>query len=150
MERRLRRLGAEWHVVRDLVHEREGLKIDHLVIGRPGLFVISSYDFEEPARFSSSRDPVAVKSNVTSRAVHAARAVSRRLTRVSGEQVAAWPVIVVNGVSLDVKKEPGEVYVVSEQLLVPWLKSLVPTYSLKTVQAVHSKAASAATWSVSA
>jgi hypothetical protein len=81
---------------------------------------------------------------------HEARIVARRLDRLMGETLSAWPVVVVRDGSLDVTKTPDDAYVVSEPLLIPWLKSLMPVLSPDSVAALASLAATADTWAVGA
>jgi hypothetical protein len=131
-----------------LVHG-EGLDVDHLVIGTPGLFVITRYDTRVPP---FSRRPVDREqlNNVVRVALHEARMVSRRLSRLSGRQLTAWPIVVINDGTLDVTKAAGDAYVIAEQLLIPWLKSLMPVFDPHVVESVVAHASSPDTWALGA
>ena len=82
-------------------------------------------------------------------ALHEARTVGRRLSRLSGEQLSAWPIVVMSG-GLDVSKAAGDAYVVSEPLLIPWLKSLMPVLDQDVVAAVALHASAPDTWAIGA
>ena len=133
VEVRLQRLGPGWHVLSDVAHE--GLDVDHLVIGMPGLFAITRYDTRvaPPARRPVDREQLG---SILRVAQHEARAVSRRLSRLSGHPLTAWPVVVINDGTLDVTKASGDAYVVAEQLVIPWLKSLMPVLEPGVVESV--------------
>ena len=148
VEVRLQRLGPGWHVLSD-VALGEGLDLDHLVIGMPGLFVITRYDTRAvpQARRPVDRDQLV---NVLRVAQHEARAIARRLSRLSGHPLTAWPVVVINDGTLNVTKASGDAYVVAEQLVIPWLKSLMPVLEPDVVDSVVTHALSPETWALGA
>ena len=148
MEVKLQRLGPGWHVLNDVAHG-EGLDLDHLVIGMPGLFVITHADTRvaPTARRPKDRDHLATVLRV---AAHEARLVSRRLSRLTDHPLTAWPVVVINDGTLDVTKASGDAYVVAEQLVIPWLKSLMPVLDAKVVESVVFHASSPDTWALGA
>ena len=144
--RRLRKLGPGWRVLHDLPHGPEGAHIDHLVIGRAGVFVVNVKQLTD-ARLAG-RQPDPRGSSHAAVAAFEGRVASRRLTRAAGEDVAAWPLLLAAGGGLDVRKGAADVYLIAEQLLVPWLKSLAPVYSEQETADLYAHASDPATWSV--
>lgn len=143
--RRLRKLGPDWSALDDPRDTSLHLRFSHLVVGRPGLFAITVPDGYDPSR-GRRLGRGAPANTVFAVAAHQAYVVSRRLSRVAGRDLKTWPVVVVGGVPLDIRKESGDVYVVAEPLLVPWLKSLVPIYDDDTLALLQEHAVATATW----
>lgn len=144
MEISLQRLGPGWHVLGG-----HGLDADHLVIGAPGLFSITEYGRRVGPYRRRLADREALP-NVLRVAQHETRVISRRLGRLSGVAITAWPVIAMNDGRLDVTKAAGDAYVVAEQLLVPWLKSLMPVFDPEDINSIVAHASASETWALGA
>jgi hypothetical protein len=144
VELRLQRLGPGWHVL-----HVTPLDVDHLLVGTPGIFAITIYD-KRVSPFDRRRAGRPGMDHVLRIARHEARLISRRLTRLSGEPLSAWPVVVINDGTFDVTKAAGDAYVVAQPLLIPWLKSLMSVLDPETVAAAASHAGDPGTWALGA
>jgi hypothetical protein len=145
--RRLRKLDRSWMVLHDLPHGDNGANIDHLAIGRAGVFMLNTKHLSgEVIVTGRSFRKNGYRTNYFPVAVDEARRVSRRLSAASGLEVKAWPVIVVIADVLEVRKQPTDVYVVAARLLVPWLKSLPSVQSDEVVGRLYSNACDPAVW----
>ena len=143
--RRLRRLDATWRVLPNL-SQGEGAQT-RMVLGRAGVFVIDvQHGSGRRPRRRGSTGALDVRSFLPRLAQEAHKA-SGILTQVSGRDVAVWPLLVVIGGLLDIQKAAFDVYVVAEQLLVPWLRSLPGVLDDATVSALYELAADTTTWS---
>lgn len=79
---------------------------------------------------------------------HEANRVGRILSRASGQEVVAWPVRVAITGALQIRNEGFDVHVVSEPLLVPWLRSLQDVLSDEEVALLYALAREPSTWNL--
>ena len=149
MERRLRRLGATWRILQDMP-PGHGPDVEHVIFGRPGVFVLEPQQLSSPVARSvrTGHGATSVVPVIPSIA-HEASRVGRVLSRASGREVVAWPLKVSVTGALQIRNEGYDVHVVSEQLLVPWLKSLQDVLTDEEVALLYALAREPSTWNLS-
>lgn len=115
-------LGREWRVLHAVPHGDADADIDHLVIGPPGVFTITT------------SGPVAADLE--------ARAASRALSRATGSPIVAAPIVVVTTKHV----QPGGPAAVSVPRLVRHLRDLPAIFGPDVVASVARAAEEWTTW----
>ena len=136
-----------WKVFHDISVGRRGRNIDHLVIGKSGVFTINTKNRAGEVRVSPRTLSVnGYRSDYLPRATEEGRLVSHRLTSALGSSVVATPVIAILSDDIRVTSQPEDVYVVAAQELVPWLEARPEILSLAQAAAIRRVAGRRDTW----
>jgi hypothetical protein len=144
----LGRLPAGWHVVHAVPVGRRGADIDHVVVGRPGVFTINTKHHPEATVWVGDRR-ILVDGRPTAyldaSLTEAARA-RRLLSSACGFDVPVVPVVAVLARRLVMRGRPQGVEVVRGQMLAGWLCRRPPRLPVAAVERVYDVARRAATW----
>jgi hypothetical protein len=139
-----------WRVLHSIPVGRNGVDIDHLVIGPGGVFALNTKHHPR-ARIWVRGDTILV--NGASRPYvrnsrHEAERVARLLTAQCGCPVTARGVVVaVNASDITVKKTPDDVHVLGRRRLRRWLRRRPEVLDEPRVHAIYERARLMTTWS---
>lgn len=145
---RLDKLGPEWTVVHGI--PAPSMTIDHLVIGRAGVFAIFTHDHAKQNVWVSGRAFVADGHSLQHlrEAEEAIGYVERTLEAEAGIHLRASAVVtVIDPGSLQVRDLPRDIFVVAATSLIHWLKLREPALGPDTVHQLAAVARQEATWS---
>jgi hypothetical protein len=148
----LSRLVAEdprWRVLHSIPVGTDGTDIDHVVIGRGGVFTLNS-KHHPGGRIWVAGDTFMVNGK-RHPYVHASRHEAVRATRVlsaaCGFPIEVTPVVVpVNADDITVKSKPRDVHVVNRRRLRRWLRRRPEVMDDRAIAAVYSAARWDSTW----
>lgn len=145
--RQLGKLGPGWYVLHSV--PLEGRVIDHLVLGPPGVFALSTKNHLHD-RVRVKKSVVKVNGRVTSYLRDAQLGPHRAsdlLSAACGFPVEVRPVLVFLAGQLSVRSLPAEVAVVGRKKIAGWLMQQPECQPFETTTAIHEHARRAATWS---
>lgn len=123
----LARLGPEWRVLHAVPHGEPGSDIGHLVIGPPGVFTITTSTHLPPAQLQ-------------------ARVAARALSRATGIDVDASPLVALAGRPAAVLAGPASVRVLPAARLVRHLRGLPARLDADVVATLTRAAEEWTTW----
>lgn len=137
--RRLRKLSDDWMPQHDRPLGDRGRNVDHLVIGRGGVFSINTKNLT--GRVIVSGNTFKVNGHRERSIFHKARdegrKVSERLTVATGVAVEVLPVLVVLTPSLDVLSQPDGVQVLGRRDVPRWFEARPHTLDLATANRIY-------------
>lgn len=139
---------TQWLVLHDIVLNKRGTNLDHLVIGPGGVYSLNTKHrpkakivvTEQTFRVNGYRESYLPAS------VSEASKVSRILSREMGHPVQVRPVIVIMGAELEVRKAPPDVDVIRRRDLPKWFKRQDQVLSRLEAMQVMQVAGRPATW----
>jgi hypothetical protein len=120
-------LGTEWDVLHVVPLGRDDREIDHLAIGPPGVFTISSRDFSGQDVWVGGETLLVGGHHLgdIATAKDEARIAAALLGDAAGRPVVIEPIIVaVNPKKLVIREQPSGLVVVSSRQLLRWLTRL--------------------------
>jgi hypothetical protein len=142
-------LGPEWDVLHVVPVDEDGRDIDHLVIGPPGVFTLTTENMlgdevwiggETMLVDNKHRDDILAAKTL-------AETASGLLSTASGRTVTVEPILVlVNPKRLVLREQPSGLIVVSSKHLLRWLKSLDRTLEGEDVANISDVADRNSTW----
>lgn len=146
--RQLQKLGPGWFVMHS-VPVSSDLIVDHMVMGPPGVFTLTTLNLSA-ARVKVT--PTALRANrrmirCIRPARHEAHRVSGLLSAAFGDVVVVRPVLVVLARELTVVGQPDEVHVVARRDVARWLIAEPEQQPHEVSVALAELAAEATTWS---
>ncbi|HYP23854.1 MAG TPA: nuclease-related domain-containing protein [Actinomycetota bacterium] len=123
--KKLAELPAErWNAVHDRPLGEGRRNVDHVVVGRGGVFSVNAKNLS--GKVVVKRNAFLVN-NRADKCLHVARdeavRVARLLTSATGEPVAVTPVIVVRCAALDIQAQPEGVHVISVHDVPQWFEA---------------------------
>jgi Nuclease-related domain len=146
-------LGPEWDVLHVVPVDANGRDIDHLVIGPPGVFSLSTQNMlgdevwvggETLLVDNKPRDDIATTRRL-------AEIASALLSAAAGRTVTVDPIlVVVNPKKLVLREQPSGLVVVSSKQLLRWLKNLERTLPGEDVAYISDVADRDSTWHTAA
>jgi Nuclease-related domain len=142
-------LGSEWDVLHVVPLASSGTEIDHLVIGPPGVFAITTESFPgEVLKVTGETLQVGARNPDDIRAATLlAESAEELLAAAAGKPVSVKPLmVVVNSTKLVLREQPAGLTVVSARHLVRWLKSLERTLAGTDVAFTSDIAERTTTW----
>ncbi len=146
----LARLPEGWHVLHSIRVGDSGADIDHLVIGRAGVFSLNTKHHRNASIWvarnvfmvNGQRQPYIRNSR------HEAERVARILSRACGTRVdVRGVVVVVNTDSFTIKEPPVDVKVLSRLQLRRWLREQSWVLDEASVERIFEAARRSSTWS---
>lgn len=146
---RLDRLDqSEWLTLHDIVLNDKGTNLDHLVVGRAGVFSLNTKNHPKKKVVVTERSfrVNGYRSNYLQVAVAEAARVSEVLRRHLDFPVFVHPVIVVMGAEVEVRKMPVDVSVVRRKDLPKWFRRLPKALPEAQVKELQRVAGRPATW----
>jgi hypothetical protein len=142
-------LGPDWDVLHVVPVDEDGRDIDHLVIGPPGVFTLTTENMlgdevwiggETMLVDNKSRDDILAAKKL-------AETASELLSTASGQPVKVEPILVlVNPKRLVLREQPSGLVVVSSKQLLRWLKGLDRTLEGIDVATISDVADRNTTW----
>lgn len=146
---RLDRLGtSEWLVLHDIIRNDRGTNVDHLVIGRAGVFTLNTKHHPR-AKIAVTERTFRVngyRQNYLPVAVGEAKKVGDVLSAQLGFEVRVHAVIVVMGAELDVRTAPPDVAVIRRRDLPKWFERQNPELSVDEAERLMRVAGRPSTW----
>lgn len=146
---RLRTLDHRWGFLHSIEVGSRGADIDHLLIGPGGVFTLNTKHHAECKLWvagnvfmvNGHKQPYIRNSR------HEASRASKLLSRAMGHHIPVVGVIVpVNPKSLDIREEPGDVWVIPAAHLASCFSSLRPVLPRHVVEGLFAHARNPATW----
>jgi hypothetical protein len=147
--RRLEQLRANgWYVLHAVPIGTRGSDIDHLLIGPAGVFCINTKNHsnanvwvsEKAIMVNGQKQPYYRNSRTEG------ERVSRILSRATGWEVSAQPVIIVMARRYTERSRPRDVWVVGRRKTPQAFKKLPAIYSRESVETIFRVARDSATW----
>lgn len=148
--RRLERLTRSgWHILHSVPIGNRGSDIDHLLIGPAGVFCINTKNHsnanvwvsEKVIMVNGQKQPYLRNSRTEG------ERVSRILTRATGWDIKAKPVIVVMARRYTERSRPADVWIVGRRQTPRAFERLEPIYSSEAVETIYRIARNSAIWS---
>jgi hypothetical protein len=146
--RRLSRLDQGWYVIHAIPFGTKGSDIDHVVIGRPGVFTLNTKNHSRGKVWVAEQSFM-----VNGQSTHylrnsrcEARRAAEYLSTACGFDVDVHPVIVVLAASFTVKAQPPDVTVVARKRIAKWLSSRPPVLNADQVEGIYEYARRDSTW----
>jgi hypothetical protein len=139
--------GADWRIVHGQIVGKRGHVIDHIVVGPPGVFCLTSK--RQRGDVTVTRGDYVVEGqrlDLFAGARRDAAAVSNRLKMATGLNCAVSPVVVIVGGRLTVEGQPDGLTVVTDEALALWLKSRRATLNETARRAFAEAIETPATW----
>ena len=146
--RRLRALGEGWHVIHAVPVGEKDSDIDHVVIGRPGVFTLNTKNHSKSKvwvaehSFMVNRQKMEYLRNSRFEAERA----SKLLSAACGFEVSVEPIIVVMAAELTIKAQPTDVHVIGRKRISKWLSKRPPSLTPERVEEIYEFARRASTW----
>lgn len=139
--------AADWRTVHGQIVGRRGHIIDHILVGPPGVFCMTSK--HQRGNVTVTQGDFVVEGqrlDMFAGARRDAAAVSSRLKLATGLDCTASPVIVIVGGRLTVEGQPNGLTIVTDEALGLWLKSLRATLNETARRAFSEAIETPATW----
>jgi hypothetical protein len=146
--RLLSRLDAGWHVLHAVPVGQNGADIDHVVIGRPGVFSLNTKTHIGKNVWVAERAFMVngTKTDYLRNSRSEAKRASKLLSTGCGLPITVHPIIVVIAAELTVKAQPLDVSVVGRKGIVRWLVQRRPILTSEMVQKIYGHARMDTTW----
>jgi len=147
--RRLERLTRSgWHILHSVPIGNRGSDIDHLLIGPAGVFCVNTKNHsnatvwvsEKVIMVNGQKQPYLRNSRTEG------ERVSKILTRATGWEIKAQPVIIVMARRYTERSRPADVWIVGRKHTPRAFERLQPIYSSEAVETIYRVARNGAIW----
>lgn len=145
----LSKLGQRWVVMHGVPIGRRGSDIDHVVVGKAGVFTVNTKNHSGQKVWVSEHSVLVagVRSDHVRNSEHEARRTARLLAGVLGWPVQVCPVIaVLDPARLDIKRRPAGVEILEARKVVRWLQKRSSVMSDEQLSQVVAAIGTPSTW----
>jgi hypothetical protein len=140
-------LPNDWYVFNDIPVGERGTNIDHLAIGRGGVFTVNTKNLSGAVVVTSRTFRVdGYRAMHLPVAVHEAQRAARLLSGALDRVITVHPILAVIAPELVVKEPPTDVFVGSPRTVKRWLLGRPAALSSDETRAIQAVAAKPGTW----